>query len=403
MPWNLWPLLFSRQPARRRLLHRARLAFERLESRAVPAILHVGPGEDFAVPSQAAAAAQDGDEVQIDAGLYSGDVAIWRANNLTISGVGGLAHLEAAGRYVEGKGIWVIKGNNTTIQNIEFSGAVVPDHNGAGIRQEGAGLTLRNSYFHDNEEGILTGANLASDIVIANSEFARNGYGDGYSHNMYIGTVRSFTLIASYTHDAVVGHNIKSRAQTNYILYNRIHDSNTSTASYDIDLPNGGVSYIIGNVIRKGLRAQNSTLVTSGEEGAINPSQEFYFINNTAVNDSRPGTFVRVSGTVPVLRLVNNIFAGQYALSSTVLANNPGELTSNLVAVNPGFVDAGNFDYHLTSSSAAIDAGTDPGLASSGFDLTPQMQYVDIANSEARPADGTLDIGAYEFVSLPPP
>jgi hypothetical protein len=374
------------------------LRVERLESRAVPAVLHVGPGEDFPLPSQAAAVAQDGDEVQIDAGLYTDDVAVWRANNLTITGVGGLAHLEATGQYVEGKGIWVIKGDNTTIQNIEFSGAAVPDHNGAGIRQEGAGLTISNSYFHDNEEGILTGANLSSDIVIANTEFARNGYGDGFSHNLYIGTVRSFTLIASYTHDAIVGHNIKSRAQTNFILYNRIQDSDTSTASYDIDLPNGGVSYIIGNIVRKGPQAQNATLVTSGEEGATNPVQEFYFINNTVVNDSRPGTFVRVNGTVASLRLVNNLFAGQYALSSTVLAGNTGELTSNLVAVNPGFVDAGNFDYHLTSDSAAIDGGTDPGLASSGFDLTPMLQYVDIAHSEARPVDGTLDIGAYEFV-----
>jgi len=29
----------------------------------------------------------------------------------------------------------VISGNNTTVENIEFTGAVVPNHNGAAIRQ----------------------------------------------------------------------------------------------------------------------------------------------------------------------------------------------------------------------------------------------------------------------------
>src|SRR5262249_37189548 len=218
-------------------------------------------------------------------------------------GVGGLAHLAAAGRSAQGKAIWVIQGANTTVANIEFSGAAVADHNGAGIRQEGAGLTVSGCYFHDNEDGILTGANPNSDITIASSEFAHNGYSNGLAHNMYIGHVRSFTLVAGFVHDAIVGHEVKSRADTNYILYNRIQDGDNSTASYDIDLPNGGASYIIGNVIRKGPRAQNNTVITSGEEGATNPVQAFSLINNTVVNDRSAGTFVRVLGAVSELRL----------------------------------------------------------------------------------------------------
>jgi hypothetical protein len=377
------------------------LTVEPLEGRCLPSVLTVGPGKQFEVPSQAAAVAQDGDDIQIDAGLYRGDVAIWRASNLTIEGVGGRAQLDAAGHNAEGKAIWVIKGANTTVNSIEFFGAVVPDHNGAGIRQEGAGLTVSNSYFHDNEDGILTGANLNSDIDIEYCEFAHNGYRDGLAHNMYIGNVRSFTLVGTYSHDALVGHDVKSRAQAAYILYNRIQDD-TGTASYDIDLPNGGLNYIIGNVIRKGPRAQNSTVVTSGEEGASNPIQEFYFINNTVVNDRGNGTFVRVQGNVATVRLVNNIFAGRFALSSNILTGNSGELTTNLVMVDPGFADAARFDYHLMSGSAAIDAGTDPGFGNDGFDLTPYLQYVDQANTEDRPMDGTIDIGAYEFAGTVP-
>ena len=83
--------------------------------------------------------------------------------------------------------------------------------------------------------------------MIDSSEFAHNGHGDGYSHNMYIGAVRTFTLRYSYSHDANVGHLVKSRAATNYILYNRLTEQ-TGTGSYELDLPNGGLSYVIGNV-----------------------------------------------------------------------------------------------------------------------------------------------------------
>jgi hypothetical protein len=69
------------------------------------------------------------------------------------------------------------------VENIEFSGAAVPDHNGAGIRLDETGLIVRSCYFHNNENGILTSNPYAGDILIEYSEFAANGYGDGYTHN----------------------------------------------------------------------------------------------------------------------------------------------------------------------------------------------------------------------------
>ena len=55
------------------------------------------------------------------------------------------------------------------VDRIELSGAAVPDLNGAGIRQEGTDLTVTRSWFHDNENGILTGADADSDVVITRS------------------------------------------------------------------------------------------------------------------------------------------------------------------------------------------------------------------------------------------
>jgi hypothetical protein len=70
--------------------------------------------------------------------------------------------------------------------------------------------------------------------------------------------------------------------------------------------------------------------------------------------------------------------------------------------VNPGFVDPSNFDYHLTSGSPAIDAGTSPGVSNNSTDFTPRYEYVDQAAIQPRPMDGTLDIGAFESVGTSP-
>lgn len=353
--------------------------------------LQVGPGKTFARPSQAAAVAKNGDTVEISATTYSGDVAVWTASNLTLRGVGGQAHLRADGASAQGKAIWVIQGSNTTVENIEFSGTRVPDNNGAGIRQEGAGLTVRNCYFHDNDDGILTSNNPKSDIVIERSEFANNGHGDGFSHNIYIGGVRSFTLKFSYVHHARVGHNVKSRARTNFILYNRIMDEKTGTASYAIDLPNGGRSYVIGNVIQKGPNAENNTLIDYAEEGPVNAVQELYLVNNTMVIDVSRGVFAGVHGARLQVWIMNNIFAG---------TGNPpdgiGPAQHNLVSSDPKFVNKETFDYRLTATSPAINAGTDPSVGN-GFNLTPVFQYVHPGGSEVRKAIGRVDLGAYEY------
>lgn len=361
--------------------------------------LTVGPGRMYATPSAASAAARDGDVIEIAAGTYR-DITIWRAQNLTIRGVGGMAHLDAAGLTIpNGKAIWVIQGRGYTIEHIEFSGARVPDRNGAGIRQEAAGLTIRDCYFHDNENGILTGADTTSDIVIEATEFARNGAGDGQSHNMYIGNVRSFTLRGCYSHDASVGHLVKSRAQTSYLLYNRI-TGEAGTDSYEVDLPNGGLAVLVGNVIEQGTATQNPFMVTFAEEGASNPTQRFYMVNNTLVNNRAGGTYVRLSGT-PTAAITNNLYLG----AGTQLS---GAATSshNLTAMSAWFVDAARFDFHLTAAAGAIDMGVDPGPMPMGSTeaLLPASQYAHPHGLVARAIAGAaLDVGAFEFASSSTP
>lgn len=121
--------------------------------------------------------AKAGDIIEIDAGLYVGDTAMWTAPNLTIRGVGGRAVLDAGGRAVQGKGIWLIRGSDIFIENIGFKNCRVRDKNGAGIRVEGDSLSVRNCLFWNNENGILCGGlKSIRTLTVRYSEFGFNGY-----------------------------------------------------------------------------------------------------------------------------------------------------------------------------------------------------------------------------------
>lgn len=357
--------------------------------------LNVGPDRQYTLPSQAAAVAMDGDTILIDAGEYA-DAARWRANDLLIRGVGGYAHVRD--RTYGRKAIWVIQGNNTTVEWIEFSGARVPDNNGAGIRQEGTNLTLRHCSFHHNEMGILTNNDAASHVVIEYCHFASNGYGDGYSHNMYINHVGRFTLRFSYSHDAVIGHNVKSRAHENYILYNRLDQAGGGNTSREIDLPNGGLAVIVGNILDHGPNTDNSNLIGFGMEGFSNPRATIVVANNTFLTARGAGGFVTLpqSGTDTV-RVVNNIFAGL----ATMLTGNAAviDTAANLIVrdiADAGFRDRAARDYHLLPSSPAIDAGVDPGSID-GFSLLPAHEYRHPTGSRPRADVPPVDLGAHAY------
>jgi len=375
---------------------------------AVPAFaatLSVGPGKTYAAPCAAITRAAAGDIVEIAGGVtYSGDVCTVAASNLTIRGVNGRPRIDANGAYAQGKGTWVVTGSNVTVDNVEMLGARVPDQNGAALRLEGTNFTLRGSFIHDNENGILTGVNTASNILIETTEFGHNGYGTGYTHNLYIGNVASLVFRGNYSHDANVGHNLKSRAIVNTIAYNRFSstpDGQTGTTasgkpSYEIDLPNAGTSYVIGNVIEQPAGNSNPTMLAYGEEGATNPAQDLYVVNNTFLNDDTSrGTFVMVGSSVtkPVL-LQNNIFAGTGTMSTQAGALD----RTNYRSVAPGFVNRAAYDLHPTANVLVVNAGSAPGAT-----LTPLFQYKHPAAVETRVASGALDIGAYEAVAAPAP
>ena len=289
------------------------------------------------MPSAAAAVALAGDVVKISAGDYLGDVASWTVDNLTICGVGGRARLFANGQNARGKGIWVFSGNSVTVDSIEFHDAKVPDTNGAGIRTEGTNMTIRNSGFYDNENGILAGD--GGDITIDGSEFARNGFGDGQSHNIYVGRANSLVVTASYFHEARIGHNFKSRAKVTRVEDSYFMDGPSGTSSYLNDFPSGGAVYLRGNFYQKGPNADNSIAIAFGAEGFLWTTNTLEMVHNTIVMTRSGGTFIDAPSSTQSLKLTANLFAGTdsprlisggFASGSIVQANNFTSTANNI-------------------------------------------------------------------------
>jgi hypothetical protein len=138
---------------------------------AVGRTLEVGAGLAYAVPSEAAAVAVDGDTVSIAPGQYF-DCSVWRANGLSIVGSG--PGVVITDRACEGKAEFVIAGDGVTVRGLTFARIRVPDGNGAGIRLEGRGLAVEDSRFVNNQMAVLAGGHGGA-LRISGSYFGGNG------------------------------------------------------------------------------------------------------------------------------------------------------------------------------------------------------------------------------------
>ncbi|HEX2675008.1 MAG TPA: right-handed parallel beta-helix repeat-containing protein, partial [Polyangiales bacterium] len=269
--------------------------------------LEVGAGKTYATPCEAVAAAQPHDEIVVTPGTYT-DSCELGVTGLVLRGEGGQPKIDLSGTEhpAQYKGIYVVTAADVTIENLELTGAHISDANGtnaAGIRVEAPNLTVRHCKIHDNQNGILGGTTGA--LTIEHTELAHNALGDGCNqggctHNVYVANIDALYFRFNWTHDLATdtpdkGHLLKSRAKASYIEYNRISGED-GFDSYELDLPNGGLAVIVGNVIEKGPHAGNSILLSWGEEGASNPDSRVFLVANTFVNDFGSGTFLSLGG-----------------------------------------------------------------------------------------------------------
>ena len=268
--------------------------------------LDVGATRAFKTPSAAASVAKDGDRIAIQPGTYT-DCAVWTANHLLIEGAGEAEKIVIAGKSCQGKALFITLGDDIEVRNLTFAHARVPDANGAGIRAEGRNLTVINVRFVDNQNGILSGASGGT-VTIRDSLFDRNGTCEkACAHGVYIGAVGLLRIENSRFIGTKQGHHIKSRALRTEIVGCTIDDGPDGTASFSIDIPNGGGVLIRGNTLRKGPKSENhGVMISIGEEGAIHPTPEIVIEDNTARIDAPWSTSLVVNRTSTPLQMRGN-------------------------------------------------------------------------------------------------
>src|SRR5574343_1655335 len=250
---------------------------EKAKAATVAATMIVGPGERVATISEAARLARDGEVIEIRPGTYRGQPAVWTQNNLTIRGAGERPVMLADGKSAEGKAIWVVRGGKVRIENIEFRGARVADVNGAGIRFEKGVLRVRGCAFFDTEMGVLTAALPELSLEVVDSEFGEAPRHKGNLHHLlYVGAIGKFVLRGSRFSQGYLGHLVKSRARENHILYNMLVDGADGKSSYELEFPNGGIAYVIGNAIGQSTGTDNPAIVSYGAEGRRWPDNALY-------------------------------------------------------------------------------------------------------------------------------
>lgn len=259
-------------------------------------IWQVSPdGRPFSLP-QALQKAGDGDTIELASGDYPAPSAVIAHRRLTLRGATPRPRLLAAGQSAEGKAIWVVRGGEIRIDNLEFHGARVPDRNGAGIRLERGKLWLRSCVFVDNEMALMTANDADIELHIEDSHFEHAvRSGAPLAHLLYVGSIGELSIRGSRFHHSEGGHLIKSRARRSWLAYNLVRDGPRGRASYEIEFPNGGDATLIGNIVVQSTGSQNNALIAYGAEGLRWTSNRLRLAHNTLINEqTRPAEFVKL-------------------------------------------------------------------------------------------------------------
>ena len=214
------------------------------------------------------------------------DCAVWKANKLVIEGAGDPEKVIVTDKTCQGKALFVTVGEGITVRNLTLTRARVPDDNGAGIRAEGKNLVVEGVRFVNNQNGIMSGT-AGGTMTVRNSVFDRNGAClSACAHGIYAGALDLLHVEGSRFVGTKQGHHIKSRALRTEVIGCTIQDGSEGTASYEIEIPNGGSLVARGNTIQKGPKADNrSAAIVIGAEGVSHPTREITIEDNSFRND----------------------------------------------------------------------------------------------------------------------
>lgn len=251
---------------------------------AMARTLEVGPGLEFSAPSGAAAVAGDGDVVSIAPGTYF-DCAVWRANGLTIAATA--PGVVITDRACAGKAAFIVQGDDVVIIGIGFARIRVEDGNGAGIRAEGRGLTVRDSRFVNDQAGIIAAS--GGFLRIENCSFDEVGSRDtDQPRAIVVGDIDALRISGSVFRHARGGGFVASSALATELTGNQLDDAEGRVVG-PLVLVQGGMVTVSGNRITLGVEPADGlgAVLVRGDARDITV---------------RGNTLVAPAGHVPLLR-----------------------------------------------------------------------------------------------------
>lgn len=217
-------------------------------------------GCDFQDLQKAVDAVPSGGTITVSAEINGSCAVIRKPLKLIgLKGENGLrAHL--AGGVCMGKATLITAAANILIEGFEISNIAVGDGNGACVRLDPGtrDLVLRNLYCHDSQDGLL-GA-IAGQLLIEDSIFLGNGFGEGQAHGMYINgdevVIRHSQILATKN----AGHSLKLGVKKLLVEDSMVAALNARN-SRALDAYAGGMIVLRRNVIQQGPQSDNSDVI----------------------------------------------------------------------------------------------------------------------------------------------
>jgi hypothetical protein len=327
--------------------------------------------------------AVDGDVVELLPGSYRGRIVLVN-RRLTLRGVTGQGEkkpvLDGESKVAQSPAIVIVRGGEVTLENLELRGARATDGEGAGVRLEGGRLKLVDCALYDNEHGVVTTADDKAELAIERTQFGQAPRVEGnLPHLLDVGRIGRLTVVGSRFQAGFEGHMIKSRARETDIRYSFIHDGGAGGASYEIDLPQGGVVTLVGNVIGQSPHTRNRTMVAYAADGVAWPKNALYMAHNTLINNMlTPAWFLRVWGDqLPAdaeVLAVNNLLVG----GGVFALGNRGRFEGNYHALKGMLADADTYAFELPAGSMWRGKGVDAsklGTQVAKVDLRPKAEF----------------------------
>jgi hypothetical protein len=153
-------------------------------------------------------------------------------------------------------------------------------------------LIIQNSVFTNNQEAVLTGDNANQVIMVSNSSFINNGNPDPsvFQHGIYVNASAMFSVSNSLFCGQLIGHDIKSRSAQTTVMDSQIYTGEgapsstgcqVGSASFNIELANGGIGLISGNTLVQGPSSQNHKIISYGAEGLSYTTNSLDVSNNS--------------------------------------------------------------------------------------------------------------------------